>query len=567
MAYKALYRTYRPTCFEEVAGQKHIVRTLQNAVLHDKIAHAYLFCGPRGTGKTSIAKIFAKLNNCEQNNEKPCGVCPNCIAFQQGTHPDIIEIDAASNNGVDEVRELIEKVKYAPMLGKYKIYIIDEVHMMSAGAFNALLKTIEEPPAHVIFIFATTDPHKVLPTILSRCQRYDFTKVVMKDMLEAMKRILDKEKINYEENALRLICQLADGGMRDALSILDQVIAYAQDDIQTEHVNDIYGIITTDEKIQLLEMVGKKQVSELMSKVNDLNNRGIDLKRTTMDLIEILKETIIHDYTHDVNLLQICTEDQIAKAKIDKTTKARLKMIDMLIEAYDKYRFSSSVSSYFEVCLLNMMQEESDVPVYQAPKETTFIPDEVPVKRMNEPEDVKSIRIEKPKPEVKEEIKIEIEEPIINKKVQRGLENSYVIRLLVGANKKNKADDMQKLKYLSEYYMNPHWAKYANLLRDSKLVASGDSYMVVAVDNQAMANEINELDSNNEFGDFMEVLLQKKKKVFGITSSQQTAVIQEFVRLQKLGELPEPVLFDDEINQVELVTNLFGEGNVTITED
>ena len=177
MAYKALYRTYRPSSFEEVAGQKHVVQTLMNAIDRNKIAHAYLFSGPRGTGKTSIAKIFAKTINCTNEDHKPCQECDNCIEVQKGSHPDIIEIDAASNNGVDEVRNLIEKVKYAPLKGKYKVYIIDEVHMMSTGAFNALLKTIEEPPSHVIFILATTEPHKVLPTIISRCQRFDFTKV------------------------------------------------------------------------------------------------------------------------------------------------------------------------------------------------------------------------------------------------------------------------------------------------------------------------------------------------------------------------------------------------------
>ena len=182
MAYQALYRKYRPSNFDEVVGQTHIIQTLKNAIVQNRIAHAYLFCGPRGTGKTSIAKIFAKTLNCTNNEDAPCGICENCKMAANGSHPDIIEIDAASNNGVDEVRNLIDKVKYAPMQGKYKIYIIDEVHMMTSGAFNALLKTIEEPPAHVIFIFATTEPNKVLPTIISRCQRFDFNKVSIQDI-------------------------------------------------------------------------------------------------------------------------------------------------------------------------------------------------------------------------------------------------------------------------------------------------------------------------------------------------------------------------------------------------
>ena len=239
MGYKALYRTYRPNSFDEVAGQKHVVKTLQNAIEQKKIAHAYLFCGPRGTGKTSIAKIFAKTINCENEVEKPCLKCDNCLAVQEGNHPDIIEIDAASNNGVEEVRSLIEKVKYAPLKGKYKVYIIDEVHMMSTGAFNALLKTIEEPPAHVIFILATTEPHKVLPTIISRCQRFDFTKVSRIEIIERIHTILKAENIQCDEDVVKLIAQLADGGLRDALSILDQCIAYAKDNIELHHINEI----------------------------------------------------------------------------------------------------------------------------------------------------------------------------------------------------------------------------------------------------------------------------------------------------------------------------------------
>ena len=205
MAYKALYRTYRPQTFEEVAGQQHIVKTLKNALQSGKIAHAYLFAGPRGTGKTSMAKLFAKALNCEHGVGCQCNECKNCKAIIDGSHPDVLELDAASNNGVDEIRDLIDKVKYGTILGRYKVYIIDEVHMLSAGAFNALLKTLEEPPEHVIFILATTEPHKILPTILSRCQRYDFEKVSDKDIKERLHSILDKEGVVFNESAINLI--------------------------------------------------------------------------------------------------------------------------------------------------------------------------------------------------------------------------------------------------------------------------------------------------------------------------------------------------------------------------
>lgn len=253
-----------------------------------------MFCGPRGTGKTSIAKIFAKMLNCEDQEHAPCGKCRNCIEFQKGSHPDIIEIDAASNNGVDEVRSLIEKVKYAPMEGKYKVYIIDEIHMMSTGAFNALLKTIEEPPAHVIFIFATTEPHKVLPTIISRCQRFDFNKVSAKDMIERIHYVLDHEQINYGRRCNPYHCRFWQmAGMRDALSILDQCIAYAQNNITVQDVNMIYGITTPGRKGTPVELVLQHDCLGLLEQIESLNEKGTDIKRLTSDLIDLLKESII----------------------------------------------------------------------------------------------------------------------------------------------------------------------------------------------------------------------------------------------------------------------------------
>lgn len=577
MAYKALYRTYRPTNFNEVAGQQHIVKTLQNAVKQNKIAHAYLFCGPRGTGKTSIAKIFAKAINCENLDHKPCLECSNCLAVQDGSHPDIIEIDAASNNGVDEVRELIEKVKYAPLKGKFKVYIIDEVHMMSAGAFNALLKTIEEPPEHVIFIFATTEPQKVLPTIISRCQRYDFTKVSISDMKERLITVLNHEHIRYEDEAIRLICQLADGGVRDAFSILDQVIAYAQDEVQTHHVNEIYGIMTVKEKIALLQMVGNKDALNLMNQVSDLIEKGIDIKRCTMDLIDILKETVIHDYTQDGSMLKVLAEDEIHDAKINMSTKERLKMIEYLMDAYDKYRFAANIGSYFEVCLLNMMEPEVQSvvsqPVVKA-ESTRNVSREtskpVQTTSMSEPFYMPEPDFESLPPE----IIVEKKAPIVREsKSAKPLKDETILRLLVGANKAFKQTDAEKMSALEDYYHDPSWAKEANLLRNSKIVASGDQYIVLSVDNQAIANQINELDSDNKFLSFMNLVLSKSKKVFAITAVHQKEVIKEFVIRQKNGTLPEPMRFDieeekkEEKSDREIVVDLFGEENLIIKED
>lgn len=547
MAYVALYRKYRPTNFENVAGQKYIVKTLQNSVKQNRIAHAYLFCGPRGTGKTSIAKIFAKMINCESDNHKPCDECDNCVAMQQGNHPDIIEIDAASNNGVDEVRDLIEKVKYAPLKGKYKVYIIDEVHMMSTGAFNALLKTIEEPPAHVIFIFATTEPHKVLPTIISRCQRYDFTKISIPDMMERVKSGLDCEKVKYDEEAVRLVCQLADGGMRDAWSIVDQVISYSQDYLSVEAVNAIYGIVTVSEKIELLRLIADKKATECMEKVNTFIERGIDMKRCTNDLIEILKESVIHDYTRDSNLLTIMNSEEVILSKVNKSTKERLLMIEELMNTYDKYRFASNVSTYFEVCLLNMMAIE--IKNNDVPRETLKTEDVV-----------ENVEMEST---IEEPILPVIEKPIEKREI-KGLDREYVLSLLVGANKQFKNEDSLHYKNLSNYYLNPLWARYANLLRESNLFASSNNYVILSVSNQANANEINEQDEQGGFADFMEVLLDKKKKVFAITNEEVKIISNEFVNRKSSGNLPKAAIVEVEEDPIQRIKDFFGEENVEI---
>ena len=273
MSYTALYRKFRPVEFEDVKGQEHIITTLKNQIEANRIGHAYLFCGTRGTGKTTVAKIFAKAVNCEHPvNGSPCGECAMCRSIAAGTSMNVIEIDAASNNGVDNIREIREEVAYRPTEGKYKVYIIDEVHMLSIGAFNALLKTLEEPPEYVIFILATTEVHKIPITILSRCQHYDFKRISIETITDRMRDLMQEEQVEVEEKALRYVAKAADGSMRDALSLLDQCIAfYLGQKLTYDNVLEVLGAVDTDVFSRLLRSVIRRDVPKVLDIVDDLS--------------------------------------------------------------------------------------------------------------------------------------------------------------------------------------------------------------------------------------------------------------------------------------------------------
>lgn len=315
--YLALYRQYRPNVFDEVQGQEHIVRTLLNIINSQKISHAYLFCGPHGTGKTSVAKIFANTINCSHSNDiyKPCQDCINNI----DRNLDIIEIDAASNNGIDDVRDLREKIKHLPTQSKYKIYIIDEVHMLSKGAFNALLKTLEEPPKHVIFILATTDPQKIPLTILSRVQRFNFKRIDKKTIIKHLMNVFKEEKIEYEDNVLDLIASLGAGSLRDTLSIADQVSIFAgSEKIKLSDVEKLFGITNIDNIINIINLATSHSIKDLIQLTTKLVENGMDIERFTIQMINVLKDYLILIKTNAIDLLEYTTLDDLKKINISQ---------------------------------------------------------------------------------------------------------------------------------------------------------------------------------------------------------------------------------------------------------
>lgn len=553
MAYQALYRKYRPTNFDEVVGQTHIIQTLKNAIVQNRIAHAYLFCGPRGTGKTSIAKIFAKTLNCTNSQDAPCGVCENCKMATNGSHPDIIEIDAASNNGVDEVRNLIDKVKYAPMQGKYKIYIIDEVHMMTSGAFNALLKTIEEPPAHVIFIFATTEPNKVLPTIISRCQRFDFNKVSMHDIKYRLSVVCKNEGIEIDENGLTLIAQLADGGMRDALSILDQCVAYCSSHIDVNDIRKIYGVVTSEDIGKLFYSVYKKDVDSFVKDIQKYSDMGMDIKRLTADFIHMLKDSLILDYSENSTLVSDMNKDMIRKYLKLAPINFRIKCMEELMDTYNKYTYASNALDYLEASLLkissysyeskthiidsdhNDFKEAEEEENYETSYDDTS--DDSDIIEKNTQKDDNNGVLEKSEISDVSRETLKQSENTNNKII---LNDEFVIQLLVGATKMERSIDTNKFNNIGQFISSLEFGKYAATLRNSSIMASGSNYIVVCVSSEIFAKQINEFELNYGYEDFTEVLLGKAKKVFALDKTQQSRVLDEFKERMISGNLPEP---------------------------
>jgi len=580
MAYKALYNKYRPATFEEVAGQRSIVRTLKNAISSGKIAHAYLFCGPRGTGKTSMARLFAKALNCEKGIGQQCNECSNCQAINEGVHPDVIEIDAASNNGVDQVRDLIDKIRYAPIKGRYKVYIIDEVHMMSAGAFNALLKTLEEPPELVIFILATTEPYKVLPTILSRCQRFDFGKIDDEDIREKLIWILDKEKVEYDEKGIDAIISLADGGMRDALSILDQVLAYSGNQLHEADVLTLFGLTSNIQKIELLKLIRQGDVSRVLGKLEEFLNSGVDIKRLSDNLLEILKDLVIYEKTHEESLLTSISEKEALELEplIDAAYANR--MIQILVKTQIDFKSVSNIRSLFELTLLQLCTLNSEslaeptAPVVPAPKvvvkkeepkpvaevKTAPAPETVTVKNESTPpsflfeEESKPVAPHTPAPAPTAptapaakapEVVVPLDLSAVKnpKVVPEGdmyvLDPGTIVNIMVLGNKDSRYALTKRWPELDALKAHPVYGSLASLLADGHPFCLCDEVLLLTYNFTRQRNKANVKANQTAISQMVSVLLGKKVFVYALDRNDAAQCQKDYFSLLQLNKLPD----------------------------
>ncbi len=596
MAYKTLYRVYRPQRFEDVAGQEHIITTLKHAVEENKIAHAYLFCGPRGTGKTTIAKLLGKAVNCT-GSPKPCDQCENCQQITLGTHPDVIEIDAASNNGVDEIRDLIEKVKYAPTQGKYKVYIVDEFHMMSPSASNALLKTLEEPPTHVIFIFATTEPHKILPTIISRCQRFDFTKLSVPDIVSRMEDILKEEHYQCDQEALELIAKLADGGMRDALSILEQCLAYNDKHLTVQDVNQIYGIVSLENKIDFIKMILSKDMKKALSTLEDMKMNGIDIKRLTLDLVDILKDIVIYRNTQDESILFVLSKYYLDLIVPYIGCEEALNFIDILMDASEKYAKVINPSVYFELAILKMCNQIQDEKIVHI--ETVKVPQQQVVETPVNPEVIEDEEtIDEPVQDIGEDVMEE--EPYIHQEIieevptfefekepdiQADVDNDIhvdeadIMNILVQAKRTILESIQERWPIIKRYLANLNMAKSAGMLCDGTAVAACEGGLIISFEYQPSVNAVNYYKNYKQLSAFLQEVLGSEYRFIAIQQDEWIKMRSHFIELKRQGQLPEPHELTlkhidchdldhvDMTEAQEFAVQLFGEDIVEFKED
>ncbi len=562
MAYVALYRAYRPQLFSEVVDQKAVVKTLENAILNNKVAHAYLFCGPRGTGKTTLAKIFAKALNCENGPTiTPCQECELCKSILQGTNPDVIEIDAASNNGADDIRALRDSVKFMPSMSKYKVYIIDEVHMLSNAAFNALLKTLEEPPKYVVFILCTTEPYKIPETILSRCQRFDFKAISEEGIFNRLKEVVKEENITISEEAIEEITNLAEGGMRDALSLLDQVISYVpNNEISLNDVYEVSGNVSNTDLFTLLEYVYNNESEKAIDFISKLYNDGKEYDKIAEDLMIFLRDILLYKSgIFDTNK-KIFKQDNFKKLVENLGKSLIFSWLELINNCINQMKFSNQKRSYLDLCILKMCDSKTQ-------KENSIL-DQIKYLEAT----ITSIQAELAKTPIREEIKVIPTKVETLKKIEQ--DNSLNITIEEINDVLNNASKETREKFQKEWPLLI--AKYQDILAISilqhgKISAVSEKAIIFTLQDEGFCNRVMKYENYIQLQEIIKKQIPTIEDIYAIPQKIWKSITADFKQKYESGiekpilnniiiNVKKPVKKENEKNPlIEKLTEVFGD--------
>lgn len=580
MAYQALYRAFRPQTFQDVVGQQVITKTLQNALLHNKVSHAYLFSGSRGTGKTSVAKIFAKAINCEEGNGlEPCNACSICCGITDGSLDDVLEIDAASNNGVDEIRELREKVKYAPTLGKYKVYIIDEVHMLSTGAFNALLKTLEEPPKHVIFILATTEPHKIPLTIISRTQRFDFKKVDEASMLSRMKYIVEAENLNVEEDALKYIALISEGGMRDALSILDQALSFSSETTTLEDVLNITGGLNQKLLLSLANAIARKDGTHTLTIFHELLSQGKEAIQMLEQMLYFYRDVLVQKSksSEETSLLihTIYTEDfadLVANVSVDEIYTNIGHLQRGISEArYGKNARLIAEMTLLKMCCLIAVHTENVQADHKNMESVVQLQEKIEKLEQQLQKVLSSVHAGGDVSQ--RSVQVQKRSTAINK-AEYKVNEQNIFAILKRAEKERRVELLSVWGQVQAYMRSQGKVHLFAIIERSEIVAASNTEFLLAFQfpiHAKMAAESQEL--HQELHRFLEEKMKKSYQMVPLSKEQWVIIRESFMKSDvRLDESKEEKSFDvpeeteEQANFVDQALQIFGEDLVRIEE-